>query len=227
VGLVPFHRNGAAADFVAVPTGCLVPRPRSLLHVPAAALSLAGLTAWQAVVDRAGVTPADEVLVLGGTGGVGTFAVQIAAARGARVTATHRGEGRSFLTDLGAESTVDLAAAQLGEAGGRFDVVIDTVGAEVAVRSVALLRDGGRLVTLTAPLPAGPADEARRRGVQAVFFLVSADAGELALLARSAAVGDLRIPIAQTFPLEDGAHAFRRGGSGCRRPGKVVLVVRD
>jgi NADPH:quinone reductase-like Zn-dependent oxidoreductase len=219
IGLVDFDRDGAAAEYVVMPAASLAAKPPSVSHVQAATLPLAALTAWQALADHAVLHPGEQVLVQGGAGGVGMFAVQLAAILGGHVTATGRSTDAGFVRDLGAERFISTGPGRPGPAAGGFDVVIDTVGGTALD---GLLREGGRLVTLGAP----PDQElAGRYKVHAMFFVVEPDASELARLAEMAGTGRLRTVIAQTFPLAQGRQAFESGG-GARRPGKTVLVVR-
>jgi len=222
IGLVDFDRDGAAAEYVVMPAANLGAKPPSLSHVAAATLPLAALTAWQALADHAELQPGEQVLIQGGAGGVGIFAVQLAAILGGHVTATGRGADSSFVGDLGAERFISAEPGRPSEAGGGFDVVIDTVGGAVLEGSYGLLREGGRLVTLGAP---PDQDLAARYKVRATFFVVEPDADELARLAQLADTGRLRAVISQTFPLAEGRNAFE-SGAGTRRPGKTVLVVR-
>jgi NADPH:quinone reductase-like Zn-dependent oxidoreductase len=228
IGLVEFDRDGAAADYVVMSAASLGAKPPSLSHVAAATLPLAALTAWQALVDHAAVQPGEQVLVQGGAGGVGIFAVQLAAILGSHVTATGRSADSSFVRNLGAEHFISAEPGHSSEPGrpskapGGFDVVIDTVGGAVLDGSYGLLREGGRLVTLGAP---PDQNLAARYKARAMFFVVEPDAGELARLAELADTGRLQTVISQTFPLAEGRTAFE-SGAGARRPGKTVLVVR-
>ncbi|HEX4254218.1 MAG TPA: NADP-dependent oxidoreductase [Streptosporangiaceae bacterium] len=221
IGLVDFDRDGAAAEYVVMPAATLAAKPPSLSHVQAATLPLAALTAWQALVDHAALQPGQQVLVQGGAGGVGLFAVQLAAILGGHVTATGRGADAELVESLGADRFVSVEAGAPGPAAGEFDVVIDAVGGDVLDRSYALLRPGGRLVTLSAP---PDQDRAARHQIQAMFFVVTPDAAGLARLAELAGPGRLRPVISQTFPLAEGRHAFESGRAH-RPPGKTVLVV--
>jgi NADPH:quinone reductase-like Zn-dependent oxidoreductase len=222
IGLIDFDRDGAAAEYVVMPGGSVASKPQSLSHVAASTLPLAALTAWQALADHAALRAGEQVLVQGAAGGVGIFAVQLAAILGGHVTATGRSADDRFVRDLGADRFVSAEAGLPSEAAGRFDVVIDTVGGAVLDGSYGLLREGGRLVTLGAP----PDQElAGRYKVHAMFFVVEPDADELARLAQMADTGMLRAVISQTFPLAEGQQAFESGGEA-RRPGKTVLVVR-
>jgi NADPH:quinone reductase-like Zn-dependent oxidoreductase len=156
-GLIRFDRDGAAAEYVTVPAADLAPRPKKVSHIVSAALPLAGLTAWQALVDHAAVQPGERVLVYGGAGGVGALTVQLAAILGADVTTTVRSDAHDVVTALGASRVIDIRTERFDGGDARYDVVIDTVGGETLDRSFGIVRLGGRLVTLSAPPPAGKA----------------------------------------------------------------------
>lgn len=223
-GLIGFDRDGAAADFVAVPAAELAAKPSAVSHVVAAALPLAGLTALQALVDQAAVQPGEAVLVHGGAGGVGALTVQLAAIHGAEVTATVRSDAGELLRGFGAQRVIDVRTERFEETGDAYDVVIDTVGGETLDRSFSVVRRGGRLITLSAPPPAGKADE---YGITATFFIVEPNRDQLGELAALVDSGRLRVEIAATFPLDRGREAFESGRRSGRRPGKTVIVVRD
>jgi NADPH:quinone reductase-like Zn-dependent oxidoreductase len=224
--LIEFDRNGAAAEYVTVPAAHLAAKPGSAAPAAAAALPLAALTAWQALVDHAALVPGERVLVQGGAGGVGSYVVQLATVLGGVVTATGRPEQQGFVRDLGAVSFLPVtggAAADYQAAGPEaFDVVIDTVGGAVLDASYGLARRGGRLVTLGAP---PSAEKAAQLGVHAMFFVVTPDAAELTRLAALVDQGKLRPVVGQTFPLRDGREAFA-SGTRPHPPGKTVLIVR-
>lgn len=227
-GLVAFDRDGAAAEFVAMPASDVAAKPTTVSHRIAAALPLAGLTALQALVDHAAVQPGESVLVHGGAGGVGAMAVQLAAQLGAEVTATVRSDTAELVRGFGARHVIDVRTAAFDDADAialpRYDVVIDTVGGQILDRSLRVLRRGGRLVTLSAPPPPGKADE---YGVTATFFIVTPDREQLAELAALVDGGRLHIEIARSFPLARGRQAFESGQRPGRRAGKTVIVVRD
>ena len=223
-GLVPFDRDGAAAEFVALPAAALARKPRQLSHVETAALPLAALTAWQALVDQANVTPGELVLVHGGAGGVGLFVVELASSLGAVVFATVRSsDDADLVRSRGASQVIDTDTTRFEDVARDVDVVIDTVGGEAATRSFAVLRPGGRLVTLSAP-PDQVAAEAA--SVRATFFVVTPNADELSELARRADDGSLRPLISETYALADGRSAYE-SRSRARPPGKTVLEVRS
>lgn len=221
-GLVPFDRDGAAAEYVAVPADHTGAKPRSLSHVEAAALPLPALTAQQALFDHAHLSAGEHVLVHGGAGGVGGYVVQMAAAAGAHVTATTRGSV-DYVKALGATEVIDIRNDDFSTRTRAFDVVIDTVSGDTLDRSYALLRRGGRLITLQSP---PDQRRAAQLGITAVFFIVTSDAAALTNLAALAESSALRVTIAATFPLSQGAAAYASGAQAGRQPGKTVLTVR-
>jgi NADPH:quinone reductase-like Zn-dependent oxidoreductase len=222
-GLIPFDRDGAAAAYVAVPATDLAPKPTSISHAAAAAVPLAALTAWQAWRDHARLQPGEHVLVHGGAGGVGTFAVQLARELGAHVTATARLTDLALVRRLGAEQVIDFEHDAWDAAGRVFDVVLDTVGGQTLDRSFPVLRPGGRLVTLQAP----PSPErAARFGVEATFFVVRPNRAQLDAVTRLIDTGALEILVAATYPVAEGRSAFESAAASPRSPGKTVLLVR-
>jgi NADPH:quinone reductase-like Zn-dependent oxidoreductase len=221
-GLVPFDRDGAAAEYVTVPADQTAAKPTSLSDVEAAALPLSSLTAQQALFDHAHLAAGERVLVHGGAGGVGGYVVQMAAAAGAEVTATTVG-ATEYVKKLGAQEVIDVRDAGFPERKAVFDVVIDTVSGDTLDRSYELLRPGGRLVTLQTP---PNQQRAAELGITAIFFVVTTDTTALTSLAKLAASRDLRVTIAATFPLSQGRAAYASGAQTARQPGKTVLTVR-
>jgi NADPH:quinone reductase-like Zn-dependent oxidoreductase len=223
-GLVRFDRNGAAADYVVMPASDLARKPASVPHPVAAALPLAGLTAWQALHDHAHLQPGQQVLVHGGAGSVGSLGVQLAAAASARVTATAGARDAALVRRLGAASVIDYEREPFDDRGPVFDLVLDTVGLSTLDRSFAVVKPGGHLVTLHAP----PSQErAAQLGISATFFIVAPDRGELDQLARLVDAGELEVLVAARFPLAQGRAAFESARAPGRAPGKTVLVVRE
>jgi NADPH:quinone reductase-like Zn-dependent oxidoreductase len=141
-GLVPFDQDGAAADFVVVPSHSVVAKPEHVSHLQAAAVPLAALTAWQALFDQAGLVPGERVLVHGAAGGVGAYAAQLASEFGAEVTATARGPQLDYVSSLGVARVVVVDDNGGTERLADFDVVIDTVGGMTLDRSFTQLRRG-------------------------------------------------------------------------------------
>jgi len=219
-GLVGFDRPGAAAEYVTAPAADLAPKPVSVDHLAAAAVPLGALTAWQALYEHAQLAAGQHVLVHGGAGGVGAYAVQLAALAGARVTATASARDLAFVTGLGAHAVLDYS--------GRFedhvrdvDVVIDPVGGNTTARSWPILRGGGILVDIAEePDPS----KGGRSDVRSVYFVVRPDGGQLRELAGLVDKGQLRPVLSTVFELSALAEAFR-AQRGRRAPGKVVIDV--
>jgi NADPH:quinone reductase-like Zn-dependent oxidoreductase len=219
--LIDFWRDGAAAEYVAVPAADLAPKPPSLNDVQAAAVPLAALTAWQALFDHAGLVPGQEILIQGATGGVGSFATQLAHWRGAYVVGTASAANAALACELGADKVIDYNAVRFEDKVREADVVLDTVGGETLERSWSVLRHGGVLVTIAG---SAPADKAARYGVRGVDFIVKPSRAQLIEIGRLTEAGKLRPIIEATFPLEEARQAFERGAGGHNR-GKIVLQV--
>src|SRR4051812_11249975 len=168
-GLIPFVRDGAAAEFVSVPADVLAAKPTTVDHDTAASVPLAALTAWQALVEHGSLRPDQHVLIQGGAGGVGSFAVQIAADLGARVTATARSRDLDFVKGLGAGEVIGYDTARFEDHVAEVDLVLDCVGGSTQTRSWAVLRPGGMLVSVAAPPDPDAGAERRTRGL---FFVV-------------------------------------------------------
>src|SRR5262245_57510205 len=174
-GMLPYpHGVGAHAEYVVGPARAFAPKPRALIHVQAGALPLAGLTAWQALVDTAGVRADQRVLIHAAAGGVGHLAVQIAKARGAYVVGTASPGHHDFLRELGADEVIDYRATDVAETVRDMDVVLDPLGGDSPLRSLATLRPGGTLVSILGA--SGDLQEAAAaKGVRAATMLVEAD----------------------------------------------------
>jgi NADPH:quinone reductase-like Zn-dependent oxidoreductase len=219
-GLIGFDRPGAAAEYVAVPAADLAAKPATVDHIAAATLPLGGLTAWQALIDHADLEAGQHVLVHGGAGGVGTYAVQLAVLHGATVTATASAADVDFVTGLGARSVIDYRT-RFEEQVADVDVVIDTVGGDTLARSWRVLRPGGVLIGV-ADEP--PANDAATHGVRGVYFVVEPRRDQLVELARLVDLGTLRLTVGPVFPLADTAEAITTQRDRHIR-GKVVIQV--
>ena len=223
-GMPWFPRQaGAYAEYVTAPSRQWARIPAGLDDVGAAALPLAALTAWQALVDAADLQAGERVLIHAAAGGVGHLAVQIAKARGAHVIGTASAGKHELLRGLGADELVDYTTTDFAEAVRDVDVVLDTIGGDYVARSLATMRDGGRLVTLLGPQPEAFADAAAR-GLHASWLLVEPDGRGMEAIAALVADGRLRALIDRTFPLAQAADAHRHGERG-RTTGKIVLTV--
>ena len=212
--LLAFDRDGAAAEYVAASVELLGPKPRTLDHVEASAVPLAGLSAWQALFDHGGLERDERVLILGAAGGVGHLAVQIARARGAYVIGTASPQNAERVLGLGAHE-VSVTGAGPDATLDPVDLVFDTVGGERFARAATVLRPGGRVVSVAEPPPAG---------IDADYFVVEPNHDQLAELTRLAEAGALRPEIDSVYPLEEARAAFERSLTGGKR-GKVVIRV--
>ncbi|MFI1175745.1 NADP-dependent oxidoreductase [Streptomyces melanogenes] len=215
---------GTYAEYVVSPARHLTAKPPGLSHVEAAALPLAALTAWQALVDTADVRPGQRVLIHAAAGGVGHLAVQIAKARGAHVIGTARATNHDFVRGLGADEVIDYTRTDFATTARDVDVVIDTIGGDYGPRSLKTLRPGGILVSLSSPAEAHLAAEARALGLRSTFMITEADQAGMKEIASLAASGRLRVRIDTVLPLERAAKAHEIGESG-RTAGKIVLTV--
>ena len=216
-------RQGAYAEYARIGVGELAPKPATVDFVTAAAVPLSALAAWQALNDIAGLQAGQTVLIQGAGGGVGSFAVQFAAAKGAHVIVTEDGSKAEFLRGLGAAEVIDYTTTRFEEAAHDVDVVLDLVGGEVQARSLAVLKPGGILVT-TMGQP--DADAASARGVRASGMLTQANPAQLREIAGLIDAGTIRPIVAQVFPLAEAAQAHMALDAGNAR-GKLVLRVRE
>ncbi len=229
-----FAGQGTYAEFHVVDQDLVARKPARLSHVEAAGLVLVGVTVWEALVERAAVRPGERVLVHGGAGGVGSIAVQVAAALGAEVVTTARARDHEFVTGLGAGIAIDFSAGdyvpRVRELGG-VDVVLDTVGGDTLARSPEVLADRGRVVSIV-DIPE-PQNLLAAWAVNATyhFVFVSPGRAKLEAIGRLVDKGELRPVIGAVVPLDDiaQAHTLLEGGSageGRGRPrGKIAIAV--
>jgi len=216
-GMPRFPREAACyAEYVVSPSRQLALVPDELDDVAAASIPLAGLTAWQSLVETARVGEGSRVLVLGAAGGVGHFAVQIAKSRGAWVAGTSSPEKHDFVRGLGADEAL---AKDEPVSAGDVDVVLDAVGGEVGIGALPALRDGGVVVTVSASAVAGLREAAGGR-VRVEGILVEPDRMGMEALAAAG----LRPHVEATFPLAEAGAAHALGEQG-RTRGKIVLTV--
>lgn len=215
---------GAYAEYVTAPSRHLARKPARLSHTEAAGLGLAGLTAWQALVDVAAVQSGQRVLIHAAAGGVGHLAVQIAKARGAHVVGTASAAKHAFVRGLGADEVIDYTTTDFTEHLHDLDVVIDPIGGEYGPRSLRILRPDGILVALASPAEAYLEEDAARHGKRARFMIVEADGAGLTSLAGLADTGQLRVEVDTVIPIEQVAKAHEIGQTG-RTKGKIILTL--
>lgn len=223
-GMPLFPRAAKAyAERVAAPSRQLARKPPSLSHNEAAALALAGLTAWQCLVDVAGVKAGDRVLIHAAAGGVGHLAVQIAKALGAQVIGTASPGKHEFVRGLGADEIIDYRSVDFMEIVKDADVVLETVGGDYGARSIETLRPGGLLVTIVDRLNRELAQKVSEAGRRFAGVTVEPDHGGLEALAALAEAGKLKVHVERAFPLEQAGDAHRYLVEAKPR-GKIVLT---
>lgn len=225
IGLPRFPAEaGAYAQFVTGPSRQFARKPESMTHIQAGGLPLAGLTAWQILVDTADVQPGHRVLITAGAGGVGHLAIQVAKARGAYVLATSRPEKHCFLRSLGADEALDYTTGNLAEMAKDIDVVVDAIGGANSIALLPVLRRGGLIVPVAGGTDAEITAAAEARGVIARSVLVEPDGTGLEALVELADAGQLRVEVDTVLPLHAAATAHEIGERG-RTRGKIVLTV--
>ncbi|WP_062434244.1 NADP-dependent oxidoreductase [Herbidospora daliensis] len=219
---------GAYAEYVTAPSRQFTRKPSSVDHVTAAAVPLAALTAWQSLVDTAGVGAGQRVLIHAAAGGVGHIAVQLARHLGAYVVGTAGAANHKWLRGLGVDEVIDYTSTRFEAATGDIDVVIDLVGDEhddTSTRSLRVLRPGGLLVAVPSGVSPELLKRAAEHGVRATPFLVEPDAPALARIADLIDQGTLTVEVEDVLPLDQAAEAHRRGERGHTRGKRVLSVV--
>jgi NADPH:quinone reductase-like Zn-dependent oxidoreductase len=223
-GMPWFPRQaGAYAEYVTAPSRHFAGKPHAFSVEEAGALPLAGLTAWQIVVDTIRVQEGDDVLIHGGAGGVGHLAVQVAAARGANLFATARAEQHDFLAGLGASRTLDYRDDDFDSQLSELDSVIDFTG-RYGERSLAVLRPGGTLVSVPSGVKPELVEAAKADHKRATGILIEPDPVGLAGLCDLIERGKLEVEVGEVFDLEAAADAHRHAEAS-HGAGKVVLRV--
>jgi NADPH:quinone reductase-like Zn-dependent oxidoreductase len=226
-GMPWFPRQaGAYAEYLTCPSRQLAATPASLQDAEAAGLPLAGLIAWQSLIDTAGVQAGDRVVIQAAAGGVGSLAVQIAKQAGAFVIGTAGPADQAYLAELGVDQPIDYTSVNLADEVGDADVVLDLVGGAAGAASVPLLRDGGLLISVPSAADIGPLRAAAAGRVRVTGILVEPDRAGMEAIAGLASAGQLRQRIARTLPLEQAAHAHELGESG-QAGGKMILLPGD
>ena len=216
-----FAVSGGYAEFATAPAALIAKKPAGVSHEQAAAIPVAGLTAWQALFDRGGLARGQTALIAGAAGGVGHLAVQFAKLAGARAVGTGSSRNRDFVLGLGAQEYVDYTRQDVAEAVSGVDVAFDTVGGETTQSLVPTVREGGILVTIAG---APPVDAARERGVRAELLVMSPSSEQLARIVELVATGGVQVEIAEIVPLTEVKRAHELSESGHAR-GKIVLTV--
>jgi NADPH:quinone reductase-like Zn-dependent oxidoreductase len=194
---VSLENNGGYAQYAVTTERETALKPKSLAYVEAAAVPIVALTAWQALIDTAKLRPGQTVLIHGGSGGVGTFAIQIAKARGARVIATASTANQDLLKQLGADLAIDYTKQKFEDVAKDVDVVLDSIGKDTLARSYGVVRKGGFIVSLVAR---PDRDELNKRGIRGAALSVEPNSDELAEIGKLIDEGKIKVIVSQTFP---------------------------
>jgi NADPH:quinone reductase-like Zn-dependent oxidoreductase len=216
-------RDGAYADYIAVRATALAKKPKSLHHVRAAATPLSALAAWRSLFDLGQLQSGQRILIHGGSGGVGHFAVQFAKWKGNYVITTSSTKNHELLLKLGADETIDYTTQKFEDVANKIDIVLDTIGGETQERSWLVLKKGGVLISLVQP----PSQEkANQFGVRGMMCSVQPDGAQLSKIAKFIDSAKLRPTIDRILPLSEARRAHELSQNG-HVHGKIVLRVKD
>src|SRR6201993_3587948 len=215
--------GGGWAQYVTVKEWEVAAKPKSLNFVEAAAVPMGALTAWQSLVDVAKLQPGQTILIHGGSGGVGSFAVQIAKARGARVIATASTANQDLLKQLGADVAVDYTKTKFEDVAKDVDAVLDPVGKETLARSYGVVKKGGIVMCLVA-LP--DRAELQKRGIHGAAISAHPDTADLTEIAHLIDAGKIKPIVTQVLPLSEAIAAQQQAATHHTR-GKVVLRIAE
>jgi NADPH:quinone reductase-like Zn-dependent oxidoreductase len=219
-GMNDWFADGAMAEYCITQPTSVAQKPPSLTHVEAATVPIGALTAWQGLFDRARLQAGERVLVHGGAGAVGVFAIQLARLRGAQVTATASARNLAFVSQLGAAQVIDYRAVRFEDNVRDIDVIFDAVGGETLQRSWAVLKPSGRMITIAADSEYTTDDR-----VKQAFFIVEPNHTQLTQIGSLLEAGDLQPVVDAVLPLTRASEAYTgevRQRRGC---GKVVVAV--
>jgi NADPH:quinone reductase-like Zn-dependent oxidoreductase len=213
--------SGADAEFATARAEVIARKPAGVTHEQAAAIPVAGMTAWQALFDKGGLERGQTALIAGAAGGVGHLAVQFAKHAGARVIGTGSSRNRDFVLSLGADGYADYTDQDVADSVSGVDLAVDTVGGDTTLSLVPAVREGGVVVTIAG---APPVESAAERGIRAELLVMKPASANLTQIADLVASGDVRVELTDVLPLTDIQHAHEISESGHAR-GKIVLRV--
>jgi NADPH:quinone reductase-like Zn-dependent oxidoreductase len=219
-GMNDWFADGATAEFCITQPSSVAPKPAKLTHAEAASVPIAALTAWQGLLDRAKLRAGERVLVHGGAGAVGMFAIQLARIHGAQVTTTASAHNFEFVKQLGAERVIDYHAMPFEKIATAMDVVFDTVGGETPERSWGVLKPGGRMITI-APDSGASSDER----IKQAFFIVETSREQLTRIAQMLDAGELRTVVDAVLPFAQASVAYTGEVKQRSGQGKIVIAV--
>ena len=214
-------KNGAYAEYIVVKANIISIKPTSIGHTEAAAVPLAGLTAWQALFDHGLLKAGQKVLIHAAAGGVGTYAVQFAKWKGAYVIGTASSANVDFLKRLGADEVIDYKMEDFETALSDVDLVLDTIGGETQLKSLTILKAGGRLITTLMPEFVA---EAKAKNVHLIGFMAQSIPDQLTEIATLIDSGKVKPIIEKVLPFTSARQAQTESEQGHTR-GKIVLQV--
>jgi NADPH:quinone reductase-like Zn-dependent oxidoreductase len=215
--------GGGWAEYAVLAENEAAIKPKNATFTDAAAVPLAALTAWQALIDIAKLSAGQTVLIHGGSGGVGSFAVQIAKARGARVIATASTANQDLLKQLAADVAIDYTKTKFEDAAKEVDVVLDSVGRDTLARSYAVVKKGGIITTLVARPDQAELD---KYGIRGTSIWGKPDGNELAEITKLIEAGKIKPIVSQVLPLSDALKAVQQAATHHTR-GKLVLKIAE
>jgi NADPH:quinone reductase-like Zn-dependent oxidoreductase len=221
-GVTEASQEGAYAEKIAIKAAIVARKPDALSHVDAAAVALAGLTALVSIEDTLKLKAGETILIQGGAGGVAAFAIQLSKHIGARVVTTTSAANQSYVRGLGADEVVDYTTQDFTGLVSGCDAVFDTVGGDVALRSFAVLKPGGRAAFIAS---GAQAPQPPRGDVASLRPNVARDRAHLERIAALMTSGAVKVPEVTLFPLAEAA-AAQRVSEGRHLRGKLVLLVR-
>ncbi len=213
---------GAIAEFARVKGSELAIKPKTLSHAEAASVPLAGLTAWQALITRGKLKAGEKVLIHAGSGGVGTFAIQIAKHLGAHIATTCSGRNADLVRRLGADVVIDYKTQAFDELLSGYDLVFDMIGGETLRRSFTVLKKGGRMISIKGQ---DTENDAAGFGVHFEAFFMEPNGEMLAELGAVIDTGAVKPVIGRTFPMAQAGAAYDELANG-KAVGKIVVMVR-
>ena len=220
-----FFKGGKGyAEYVAVRLDLLAHKPANVSYAEAAAITMCGLTAWQPLIEQANIKKGDRVLIHGASGGVGHLAVQLAKYLGATVIATSSGKNRDFVLSLGADQHIDYQTQNLSEQTGNIDFVLDTIGGETLDRSIDVVKENGKIITLRPTISEEVKEKAIRKNVHLAFMASHPSGKDLGFLAGLLSDGTMRVHISATYPFAEMGKAHTQLETG-RTVGKVVVTL--
>lgn len=214
-------KNGTYAEYVVVKADQVNRKPKSIDHDKAAAIPLAGVTAWQGLFTHGKLEEGQRVLIHAASGGVGTYAVQFAKWKGAYIIGTSSDDNIDFLYDLGADEVIDYKNENFEDEVSDIDLVFDLIGGDTQKKSLQVLKKGGRLITTVKP---EYAEDAKSKGIHLEGFMAQSKPGDLQQIADLVDSGKVKPIIAEILPLAEAAQAHKKIEKGHTR-GKIVLRV--